>query len=194
MIFIKIYVKLVVGLQKQKMKIKSKKTLLLSLAIALVLIAGGVYAYSRNQDSKVPDTPTPAEKINYKPPTKQEEKAGDKAKEKFDTNPSSGTNNNDSTKSVKPEITYYDVYKENVEVSSHVPGVLEKTGKCTLKLKKSGKTVSQSKTAVPNVSEMSCGLIKISVSKLSAGTWTATVVYSSVKVKGSSDAVFIEVK
>ena len=178
------------------MKIKNKKSKLLVLtALAMLLVAGGVYVYSKNSEKKnTVNTPISTEdQINYNPPTDEEKKSGDTAKEKFNE-PTNNSGAPDGIMSVKPEITNYGVYQGNVEVSSHVPGILEKSGKCTLRLKKSGETVSQSKTAVPNVSEMSCGLIKIPVSKLSAGTWTATVVYSSVSAKGSSDAVFIEVK
>lgn len=178
------------------MKIKSKKLIIFS-AIAILLVAGGAYAYSRNSnDANLGTTSVSTEKgqINYDPPTEEEQKAGDNVKEKLDGNSEPETNDDDSIKSVKPEITYSGVYEGNVEVNSYVPGIFENSGKCTLTLKKDGKTVSQSKTAVPNVSEMSCGVIKVPVSKLSSGTWSATVTYSSSKAKGSSGEVFIEVK
>lgn len=176
------------------MKIKNKKSIGLLLAVALILVAGGIYGYSKVSDKNdVGTQPTSENKTKYSPPTDEEQNAGNTAKDKFDNN-SEPTNNTNGVKSVTPEITYKGVYQGNVEVNSHVPGIFEKSGKCTLTLKKDGKTVSQSRTAVPNVSEMSCGLIKIPTSKLSSGTWSATITYSSVKAKGVSDEVFIGVK
>ena len=177
------------------MKIKSKKTLVIALAAGLILIAGGVYAYSRNSDNSGEQT-TPEQTSDGidNPPTAEEQQSGDSAKEKFEDNNKFPNDDSNKVKSVKPDITYGEVYQGNVEVSSRVPGIFEKSGKCTLDLKKSEKTVSQSKTAVPNVSEMSCGVIKIPTTKLSSGTWSATITYSSVKAKGVSDTLSIKVK
>lgn len=176
-------------------KVKNKKLILASLALAAVLVGGGVYAYSRNSGEENDEAKSTEEQKNpYSPPTAEEKKAGDQAKEKFDSQSNSNENNDDNVKSVKPEIIYHGIHNDNLEVSSRVPDIIEDSGKCTLSLEKDGKTRTQTRDAVPNVSEMSCGIIKIPTSKLSSGTWVATVTYSSSKAKGTSDKVSIDVK
>jgi hypothetical protein len=75
-----------------------------------------------------------------------------------------------------------------------VPGIYEEGGTCTLILTKGSQRATGTSKSIKNVSETSCGFIKISRSRLAAGSWTATVSYGSAVAKGISQPQTIEVK
>lgn len=155
----------------------------------LALAGGGIYYVKhRNTPSNTGDG------INYGPPTSQEKQDAENNKKTIDQRVSQQNSaSSPAKKTVTPIIVSYGQAAGYVKVSARVPGILENSGKCTLTLKMGGESVSQSKDATPNVSEMSCGFISIARSKLSAGTWTATVSYSSSRAKGVSEPQDIDV-
>lgn len=175
---------------KYMTKIKNKKTLVILMIVVLFGALGGFYYLKhKNNDN------TAGSGINYGPPTQAEKKDSEDNKKTIDERENQSTNASSSKfKAVTPVIASYGQTNTAVEVSARVPGVLEESGTCTLTLAKGSVKVVGSRTASPNVSEMSCGFISIARSKLSAGNWSATVSYSSSKARGTSSPVNIEVK
>jgi hypothetical protein len=177
---------------------KNKNKIIISALVLVILVAALFYFFyfkNRGKDSSLPvSTPaTSVDGINYQPATNTEKNDSENSKTAAE-NESKNDSKTTGMKKVTPVVSYSGVYNENAEVSSYVPGVLENSGKCTLTLSRGSKSVSQSKDAVPNVSDMSCGLIKIPTSKLSSGTWSGVVSYSSTKAEGSSDKFNIDIK
>ena len=101
--------------------------------------------------------------------------------------------NTSTQKSVKPLITSWGQTSSGVEVSAYVPNVIEDGGTCTLTLTKGDKQVSAKRKGISNVSTTSCGTLFIE-EELSAGTWQATVSYSSTKAKGVSNPIDITIE
>lgn len=179
---------------------KNKKKIITGALLLIIVGAGLFYFYHAKNDAKdktssvngVPATSTDG--INYQPATDSEKSDSENSKAAAEEQSKNDSSQTSGMKKVTPVVTYSGIYQGNVEVSSYVPGVLENSGKCTLTLTMGSKKVSQSKDASPNVSDMSCGLIKISESKLSSGSWTGIVSYSSSKASGSSDKFNIDIK
>lgn len=174
------------------MTVLSKKTIVISILVLAGLSFGG-YTYYKNHQNNKPD-----DGINYNPPTKQEKKETEDFKKKLidEQNAKNQNTKTDSSgkKVVTPQIVSYGQTNTAVEVSARVPGIFEDSGTCTLTLTKGSVTVTQNKQASPNVSEMSCGFISISRSKLSSGSWSAKVTYTSSKAHGASEPKVIAVK
>ncbi|HEX5798189.1 MAG TPA: hypothetical protein VFX79_02435 [Candidatus Saccharimonadales bacterium] len=179
----------------------SKTKIIILSIVALALLGGGVaayyYRYVDKDKAETADT-THNDNINYSPPTEQEKKETEEhkkslAEDKAPTNNPTG-NSPSTKKSVTPVIVSYGQASGNVEVSARVPGVIESNGTCKLTLTKGSDSVSQSKKATPNASDTSCGFISIPRSKLSSGSWSAKVSYSSSKAEGVSAAKTIKVQ
>lgn len=175
------------------MKIRNHKVALISSIAILILAGGGIFYYFKHKsNTKAQIDPVTGGAINYGPPTKQdtadinnEISSDQQAQDKY-TRPKG--------KLVTPMIVSYGQTKDGVEVSARVPGIVEDGGTCTLTLSMGSEKVTASKKAVSNVSEVSCGFITISNSKLSPGNWSAAVSYLSDKYRGNSDNVTVEVK
>lgn len=80
-----------------------------------------------------------------------------------------------------------------VEVGAYVAGVVEDGGECTLRLTRGTQVAQAQGTAVPDASTTGCGLLPVSGSSLSSGTWTATVGYTSPVSAGQSAPVEVQV-
>lgn len=187
-------------MKTKKIKNRSKyKIVALVAVLSLLLIWAGYTFLVSNKD--VPGEQQAVEGqasvnedgIDYSPPNKEDLEKNNQHKEELAKDEGKPGENTDDKKSVKPQITYAEVYGENVEVRSYVPNVLENNGTCKLILTKGGEKLEKTKEAVPNVSEMSCGLIKMSKSKLSTGNWKAVIEYTSSKAYGKSDSVVVGV-
>ncbi len=176
------------------MKIHKKRKLFIASSVIVLLIAagGGIYYFKHRTDNQPQVDPVTGGAINYGPPTKQDtadidnEINSDQSAQDQYTKPKG--------KTVSPMIVSSGQTKSGVEVSARVPGINEDGGTCTLTLSKGSDKVSSSKKATPNVSEVSCGFITISNSKLSPGNWSATVSYLSDSYSGVSDNVTVTVK
>lgn len=166
--------------------------MLVGLAAVLALTGGAYAVYNAQQDDPVPVN-EPQDGINYNPPTDEEKKSTEEHKDSLGDQTSNNDEQHPSTK-VKPIITSAGFYDGNVEVSARVPGVFEENGTCILTLTKGSQRVSTSKKAIQNVSEMSCGYMTIPRSKLSSGTYKATVTYKSTALSGTSEPKTITVQ
>lgn len=175
-----------------------KKIFVFSILIFLIA-AGSIFTFITKKQTNTDDSNKTAEtvngpnSINMNSPTENDIQENNQHKEDLAKNEEIKSDSTANSKTVKPIITSSEIYENNVEVISIVPDIFEESGRCTLSLTKGSAKVDQSKNAVPNVSEMSCGLIKIPVSKLSAGDWAVVVSYNSKKYSGKSDSINIRV-
>lgn len=186
--------------------IKNKRTkTILGTGLILVLITVAIVVFFVRKSSESNKDIDPVETINYTEATDQEKEETAQNKEKVIANTEAQnsqnqtqTNNNQQAekKSVKPVIGYIGQNSPGSEVQAngYVPGVIEKDGMCTLTLTKNDSSVKDSRVSIDNVQDTSCGLMIIPKSKLSNGTWTATLSYNSTKSSGTSEKVTVEVK
>lgn len=189
----------------QKNKSSAKKTLLITVALLTLLGAGLVYAYSAT-DIFSDDTVTSSGDfgINLDPPTEQEVKDSQDAKKHIleeDSTDSEeptgegGTPEQTDKKEATVGISYAGVTGENLEIRAFTPSIIEGTGTCTATLTKSGETaVTESSEAFIDASSTICKPIFVPVSKLSKGTWSVDVSFSSPTHKGSSGPTNVEIR
>ncbi|MFI2753081.1 hypothetical protein ACGIF2_06565 [Cellulomonas sp. P22] len=69
----------------------------------------------------------------------------------------------------------------------------ETTGTCTVRLVRGDREVVESTQAVPDAATMTCGTVSIPSSRVSRGTWSATLTYESTSGTGTSPQTTIEV-
>lgn len=81
----------------------------------------------------------------------------------------------------------------SVEVGAYVAGVVESGGTCTLTLTGPGSPRTASVTGEADAGSTSCPAMVVPGSKLSRGSWTAVVGYTSAAVSGTSSAVTVDV-
>jgi hypothetical protein len=165
--------------------LKNKK-LLLILSVIFLLAVSCWWFFIR-----VDSTPLPVEepaKVNYNPPTEIEKSESDAKKEEIVNQQDQTANDSEVTngpKKTNVTITYWGPNGANFEVGAYANHI-ERSGTCTLTLKKGSIVLTASRTAIDNVSTMSCGALSIKNSKVTPGTWTATVKYASDKYQGST--------
>ncbi|HEV7205901.1 MAG TPA: hypothetical protein VGN18_14925 [Jatrophihabitans sp.] len=78
-----------------------------------------------------------------------------------------------------------------MSAAAFVPSVLVPAAGCTLVLTRDGVTERVSKQAAPAANSMQCGTIL--QGGLAAGTWTGTVEFHSVTVRGTSAPFTVQV-
>ncbi len=165
--------------------LKNKK-LLLILSVIFLLAVSCWWFFIR-----VDSTPLPVEepeKVNYNPPTETEKTESNAKKEEIVNQQDQTANDSEVTngpKKTNVTITYWGPNGANFEVGAYANHI-ERSGTCTLTLKKGSIVLTASRTAIDNVSTMSCGALSIKNSKVTPGTWTATVKYASDKYQGST--------
>jgi len=82
-----------------------------------------------------------------------------------------------------------------IEIDSHVNGIVEDGGTCTLTATLSGQTVTKTVTAVRNADDTSCPAFILNPSDFpSSGTWNIQVSYSSATYSGTSQSQTLQVK
>ena len=187
-----------------KGKKASRKKPIILVLLGLVVLLGLLLVLDRKDIINLPflskDKPaaTPTG-INYNPPTQQEKAETEKFKEnlgnqsKEDTPATPTPTTPTGKKSVSPVMTSWGA-SPNVEARGYVPGVNEEGGTCTLTLTRNGQTVTESKTGISDVKTVSCGLISVSRTRLSTGTWNVTLSYSSASSEGVSTSNQVEVE
>lgn len=189
-------------MSKNKNSLKvSKKYLFLGVLCLVVatIILNFFIRHKNNSTSTKSDTkPERGAIINLNGPTANEQKSGDTAKDKAlqkemsRNQPSTPTASGKS--SVTPVVTYAGQYDQQVEVGAYVGSVFEDGGTCKLVLSKGSLTQSTQVTAVKGASSVDCPVMTISRSSLEAGSWQATVTYTSSSSEGSSALRSVEVK
>lgn len=188
--------------QAPERKKSVKKRLLIILAVVLLLtgivlvlhvtnIITLPFLRSASNDSKDSG-------INYGPPTEEEKKAGDETKntdqsKPLTANPSPNTPAKQPVTPVIVNIGQEDDTK-NVTARGLIPGIFESGGICTLILTKAGQSVSGSNPAVVDAQSITCGQLEVDRAKLSSGTWSAVISYTSGTYEGKSNETKVEVQ
>ena len=181
-------------------KIKSKK-LLATLVIAAILLvgAGTVFAlqltHPKAQPVASPDSKI--NKVNYGPPTKQEQAAGDAQKEQdiarqkaIDQSPTPST-----AQVVVTDASYQQFDGNVVEIRAYIANIYEDGGQCTATLTLNGQAVTQTSTGFKDVKTTQCPTISIPRTNFPlAGNWQVIVKYTSTAVTGQSNPQTVVVK
>lgn len=183
------------------MKIYKKQTKIWLVApfvlLFILLFATLSYAYAQKMWLfSVAEAPMDSSEgsINYNPPTENEIKDGQDAKqnmpegskgEKSDevTRPSDGVNK----KEVSVGISIADVIGSSLEVRAFTPNMIDGSGECTVFLTRNGVTLSRKSGAFIDTSTTQCGNISIPVAELSKGTWQVWVEFSAPNAQGVSE-------
>ena len=177
-------------LKNQKVK---KRIVISSAAVALLAIVGGLFL--RGNDTKNPPQTNPTNNTTSQPSNQEDQPRADVGSDKFNSPDSGTTSTGSNKKQVTPVLS---VSQESpgadVEANGYVPSIVEIDGKCTFTLTMGSITRSETGNAFNDAQSTTCGLLTIARSSLSAGTWKATLSYTSSKSYGSSDPVDIDVK
>jgi hypothetical protein len=160
----------------------------------LILGGGSWYVFhGKNASNKKPvNSPT----INYSPPTKEEQTAGNAQKDAQSSDkPAPAPTDNNNKKAVQPTISYAKQNGSSVEVNAYVSGVAEENGTCTLIATLGNSTVTKQANGILNASTTNCPAFTIARSEFSsAGTWSVKVTYKSSTAEGTSAATSLEIK
>ncbi len=181
-------------------KNKKSKLIIISLSItALIVAVGGYYLKFGSNSDKAPPPITRPNGVNLNPPTKQEQKAGNEAKQRLKDREEAIKNlpptAAGSKKSVAPFIVYAGQSGDQVEVRAYLTGVFEDGGTCTAVFTKDYATITKPSTARRNVSTVDCAPITAGSSEfLPKGTWNVRVAYDSATAAGTSETQTLEVK
>ncbi len=140
--------------------------------------------------------------IDYGPPSKsavedsESRKSDAPSSSKTDENNNQGSTGSGDKKNTSVEISTWVQTQTSLNVNGFAADVVEDGGTLYSKLvaKSDGTKVTQSRPAVSNASNTSCGVTEVPLSKLHTGTWTATLEYSSTAYGGTSDPLEVEVK
>jgi hypothetical protein len=174
---------------KQK-QYTSKKTIFIISIILVVLAIGGVVAYKHFHKPK-PDFSGTAgvSEVNYGPPTKEEQQAGNDQKEKNVTQQENETKPNDGKATVVITDASYYADSNTVEVRAFVSNIVEDGGTCTVVFEKNGQKVTQTHAAFKDAKTTQCGALDTPRSQFpSTGTWNVTLTYTSSTATGQQTA------
>jgi hypothetical protein len=179
-------------------------------AVAILLLATGgwlAYAYasttwpfsSSNSSLNTNESEGGEGTINYDPPTEQETKESQDAKERIqqENEKPNNTDKEDETsdkKNVNVGIAFADIVDSNLEIRAFTPSIIAGDGICTATVSKAGhSTITKTSNAFIDATSTICEPINIPKSQLSAGTWTINVTYTSPKYTGSSGPIKVNV-
>ena len=95
-----------------------------------------------------------------------------------------------SRTAVKPFVTAasWDQPSGTLTVTALVPNLVELDGTCTVTATNGSTTLSASATSAPGANDTECNPMTLSGSRLTAGTWSLVVTYSSKRSVGVSAA------
>lgn len=171
-----------------------KKIIIIAI-ISTLVIAGGGISYVAFFKGDGEQTKAPSETINFDPPTKEEESAGNAQKA---TNDAVEAEIQKNANSDKATVLVSDAaqYADTIEVRAYVSNAIEDGGTCTTVLTKSGSNkVEKVTTAFKDSSSTQCGAIDIPRSSFSsAGEWSGSVTYASESHNGTSKTFSVNVQ
>jgi hypothetical protein len=179
---------------RKNKKRSNKKKIVLIVIIVVLAVLSSIFAYYYFTDEKPATSntagsspsPTNEPKINLDPPTDDEKKDSDRAKDVIvdqQQNPTPTTN------TVTPIVTYadYNNATKQLEVGAFVSGVVQDGGTCTFKLTKGSQTFTKQTTGFANAQNTGCPALSANRSDIpSSGTWSVVVSYSSTSHSGVS--------
>lgn len=81
----------------------------------------------------------------------------------------------------------------SVEAGGYVSGVIENGGTCSLRLVREGTIVEVAGTAAADAATTTCDMLSVPVDRVSSGTWTAELTYTSTGATGTSAPMEVQV-
>lgn len=189
-----------------------KKTLKRPLVIAglafLLITALLTAGFVANKFSQTPPitkqagSNTVEEKIDYSPPTEEEkiETEAFKAEQTQSTSTASTPGAKAPAPTEKRQVSAtltswgQNPMSKAAEISGFVSGVYEDNGTCTAKMTKNDVVVRESQSSTKDAKTLSCGLITIKRDRLSAGSWSVVIVYSSSTATAESQIITMEIE
>jgi len=171
--------------QNKNLRIPIKNVLIaLAVVVGLSAITGTVYWKLNSKKSF--DGTAGVSKINYDPPTKQEQEAANTQKQQNIDRQDLNTKDTPSTASVFiTDATYYSD-SNKVEIRAYVSNLFEDGGTCTATLTNGSQTVTHTSSAFKVATNTQCGAIDIPRAEFTtAGTWNLLLEYSSPTATGT---------
>ncbi len=189
---------------RSRPKSTKKHPRLLLIIIGVLVVAGAIggYLYIRNKNDR-PNTDKTGTTINYRPPTAEEKKQAEDAKDKIvqdQQTQQSGATKDDQPASNRPsKLTVFIARLEqvgpNIEASGYVGGVFEDDGTCTLTLTNGSAKLSKQSKGFKDFNHTTCTPFSFPSSELTkAGAWTVSLSYSSPSGTGTSETKTLEVQ
>lgn len=141
--------------------------------------------------------------VDYSGPTDEDTKHSQTAKESLlnegGSEASEQQNNTEtnsaSKKNVTVNISFADIFDDNLEIRAFTPTVIEGNGTCTATVSKQGtQTITKTSKAFVDSSSSICQPIYIPKSQLPTGAWNVSVTYKSPTHQGSSGQTPVEVR
>lgn len=171
---------------KSKKATKSSKKLFVSVAAVALIVAAGGIGYAVLHEPK-PTANKGPNYVNLDPPSKADIDATNQHKKDLEAKANNQTPTTPSANtSASVTITYLTLDSSGVSAAGFVSNVFEDGGTCALTLVKDGDTATATSNGVSDVSKTVCPSLQIDRSKLSSGTWQATLVYNSSAHIGTS--------
>lgn len=176
-----------------------KIKLLVLLLVVIALVIGGYLLIKRyNDDKSKPPTSTTSSQLKQEENNLNNQNKASLPPATKGSNTSSQTNSSSSNPGeANVFITYASDSDNTIQVSSYVSNAFENNGTCTLTLTNGSSTIKRQDTGIENVSYTTCPTFTIdntNDSVLAAGTWNATVSYSSPAYQGTSSATSLKVQ
>lgn len=169
---------------------KNKKNIIIPTVISAIILITAGYAFFAYTQSVWPFTKNSAtdtnEKINTEKINNLNKEDPTNTTEKNPENTDSSTDTETTKSNVQVGISSAGVFNGNVEVRAFMSGVIEGDGSCTAIFTKGSERVTASSTAFIDTHTTQCNPIILEQSKLSKGTWSLTVEYTSNGYSGVS--------
>jgi hypothetical protein len=166
-----------------------KKWWLVAVAVVLIVVAA-VTSHQILHNRQVAKEPQITGKINYGPPTKQEQEAANQQKQ---TDVDAQHTPPPATANVI--VSDASQYGDTVEVRAYVSNAAETGGTCTVTFSQGTSSFSVSSQAAMAASSTQCGAIDVPVSRFpTKGTWNVAVQYTSSALAGQAQATTITVQ
>lgn len=168
-----------------------KKKILIVTLILLIGAPSGVFLLSTNNKISTYKQHTNTPSINFKPPTKIEQAAGNAQK---DINVSKQTSTPEPSQTANVVVVDAGQYGQTIEVRAFISNLI-KPGQCTATFTKGQETITRSSLAAEDATTTQCRPINIDRSSFtSSGAWSLIVSYTSADASGKSNTVNVEVK
>jgi hypothetical protein len=169
---------------KIQRNISRKTKIIYGVVLAIVLICSAFAAYAYVSRDKPQENKTSDEQhVDTKPPTDEQIKAGQDAKQKTvdeETNPKTPTpSDNGNTEQLAVTITAASQNYTTVSLRALISGTVSQSGNCTLIITNGTKSVTKTAATQALANSSTCQGFDMQTSELGAGTWkfqlTATI-------------------
>lgn len=171
----------------------SKKVILVTIISILIVVSGlayyvfglngSLFGWKFHQD-------TASNTIDLAPPTQEQQKAGQDAKQSaIDEDQGKPNQDSDSPKVDEDtlKISFTSVYQNDTTLQARVQiDPLVSKGSCTLTLVKDGSMITKTAAVYAMASISTCQGFDVPVSELSVGTWNLTISVTSSSASGSA--------